>query len=240
MKIDYEITVDVSDADIETKKRVQDAFFELGIVWYTKGKKHSYLDKHTYTNVYAVYAEDYVDKYLYFSELRLPATHTPEELFELAGMKTETKLIPFDLEKALAGDPVITRDGQHVTQVTAFNFENEYDELIAGVVGGHLVICHKDGKVDPVLDSQYDLFMKPKTRIVNGFEVPSPVKTPPKSFDYYYIPSVQSDVFYCPYVWSGDIFDKKCLERGLVFLTKEDAAATAKAMLGIDPYEGVA
>lgn len=74
------------------------------------------------------------------------------------------------------------------------------------------------------------------TQVINGFEVPAPVATRPEKFDYYYVPSIQDDHFYFRFIWAGDPVDKECLERGLVFLTKEDAVAVAKAMLGINPY----
>lgn len=151
-------------------------------------------------------------------------------------MKTETKLIPFDLKKALAGDPVVTRSGEQVTQITLFDVENEHDEQIACVVGGRLAIYHKDGKMDPGIDSRYDLFMKPKTRIINGFEVPAPESEPLEETDVYYVADIASRFFYEVSLWSGGTIDMTWLSIGLVFLAKEDAIANSKAMLGINPY----
>lgn len=233
MKIDYEITVDVSNADIETKKRVQDAFFRLGITWAFSSKCYEHLGKALYTNRHD---SGEVVNYLTWCYSTRKPTHTIDQLFELAGMKKETKLIPFDLEKALAGDPVITRSGEHVSQMTLFDVDSEYDEQIACVVGGRLAIYHKDGKMDSGIDSRYDLFMKPKTRIVNGFEVPAPESLPLNSGDDYYCADVNSWYFYENYPWSGNDMSMLWLKRGLVFLAKEDAIANAKAMVGIDPY----
>lgn len=244
--IDFEITVDVSNLSVVEKMRVQDAFFELGVGWPAYGKKYMYLNKNTYTNLYM---RDYVVSHLLFSDSRLPATHTPEGLFELVKQIKHSKITskeeddmsknnlkPFNLEAALAGEPVVTRDGQEATQVTLFECSSEFP-LIA-VVNGEVYSFTKQGRhYNCGQPSSFDLFMKPKTHIVNGFEVPEPAKTPPKGFENYFVPSIQDDCFYFVYIWTGDPTDKKCLERGLVFLNKEDAIANAKAMLGIDPYK---
>ena len=106
-KIDYEITVDVSGADIETKKRVQDAFFKLGISW-GSGDKYACLNRQCYTNTFST---GKVTQVLMWSGTVTKPTHTIEELMELADMETKTDLKPFSLEKALAGEPVVTRGG---------------------------------------------------------------------------------------------------------------------------------
>lgn len=245
--IDFEITVDVSNLSVVEKMRVQDAFFELGIVWKRGGKKYLYLDKSSYSNKFAV--GGYVVSYLLFADSRLPATHTPEDLFELAKQIKHSKNIikeeddmsknnlkPFNLEAALAGEPVVTRDGQEVSQVTLFDCSGEFP-LIAVVNDGVYSFTKQGRHYNCGQPSSLDLFMKQKTHIVNGFEVPEPAKTPPKGFENYFVPSIQDDCFYFVYIWTGDPTDKKCLERGLVFLNKEDAIANAKAMLGIDPYK---
>ena len=53
----------------------------------------------------------------------------------------------------------------------------------------------------------------------------------------YYTQSLITTVFIVRKKWAaGSVFDLRLLKRGLVFLNKEDAITTAKAMLGIDPY----
>lgn len=77
--------------------------------------------------------------------------------------------------------------------------------------------------------------MHPETRVINGFKVPAPETEVPASFTNYY---VATPTLYCLYgyeTWSGHRIHRMWLARGLVFLNKEDAVATAKAMLGIDP-----
>lgn len=65
---------------------------------------------------------------------------------------------PFDLEKALAGEPVITKEGKEVTQLTYFDTIERH--CLYGVVDGEVYSWNIDGKIfiDP------DLFMAPKIK----------------------------------------------------------------------------
>lgn len=77
---------------------------------------------------------------------------------------------PFDLQRALAGDKVVTRDGREVTQLTRFKCN---EECLAGVIDGVLETWHETGKyLTNDSGCSYDLFMAPKTvkRWVNFYE----------------------------------------------------------------------
>lgn len=72
-------------------------------------------------------------------------------------------LIPFDLEKALEGEQVITRDGKDVTQFTFFRTKKYDPYPIFGVVNGELQRFQQSGK--RMLNDyphHLDLFMKPE------------------------------------------------------------------------------
>lgn len=70
---------------------------------------------------------------------------------------------PFNLEAALRGEPVVTRDGQEVTDLKYFpNVEGNYS--LAGVADRQLLTWHKDGRYISMLVMERDLFMKGKTR----------------------------------------------------------------------------
>ena len=76
-------------------------------------------------------------------------------------------MIKFDLEKALAGDKVVTRDGREASSLTFFN-TNSGAESLASVIDGKISTSHKDGKAFNVdTDSTFDLFMAPKK--LSGF-----------------------------------------------------------------------
>jgi hypothetical protein len=69
---------------------------------------------------------------------------------------------PFNLERALAGDPVITRDGRPVTQLTLFTNTKTYP--LVGVVEGVIKAWKTNGKYFNGQEWSYDLFMPPVKR----------------------------------------------------------------------------
>lgn len=150
-------------------------------------------------------------------------------------------LKPFDLEAALKGEPVMLRGGSkafvrhHETELSTAT-----DEALIGY-HEHIGVWSwsPDGESHFDQDeSKYDIIgMWPKTRIINGFEVPAPETESLKVGDWYFCPKILCDEFCEGERWGGSSYDLRALNRGLVFLNKKDAIANAKAMLGIDPYE---
>ena len=69
-------------------------------------------------------------------------------------------MIKFDLERALAGDKVITRDGQDATQIHAFKDVENYE--LYGVIGSDVFSWRINGKFYSADESHHDLFMAPK------------------------------------------------------------------------------
>jgi hypothetical protein len=66
---------------------------------------------------------------------------------------------PFNLEAALAGQPVVTRDGILVQQLTLFNASEEFWP-VAGVVSGVVELFTLSGKSGPGHTIKpHDLFM---------------------------------------------------------------------------------
>lgn len=82
-----------------------------------------------------------------------------------------TKLKPFDLEAALRGEPVVTRDGREVTQVTKFVARGEIYPIYA-VVDGDVYSYTILGEYDEERpSSRNDLFMATKTVKKDGWVV---------------------------------------------------------------------
>jgi hypothetical protein len=75
------------------------------------------------------------------------------------------KCEPFDLERALAGDPVCTVEGVPVTQLILFNAQNACFPLV-GVMCGCVSAWAKDGCCMADRQSPKDLRMAPKKRTV--------------------------------------------------------------------------
>ena len=69
----------------------------------------------------------------------------------------------FNLERALAGDPVVTRDGRKVTQLHRLDVQG--GQPIRAVVNGAVLSFHDDGRWTSK-NCQYDLMMLPKTIVV--------------------------------------------------------------------------
>lgn len=91
----------------------------------------------------------------------------------------------FNLEAALRGEPVITRDGREVSQITLFDVKSKYN--LCAVAGGILYQYDTDGKSYPALgDEDDDLFMASKKRIVW-------VNLYPNSYAYYYDTEADAD-----------------------------------------------
>lgn len=73
----------------------------------------------------------------------------------------QTKLIPFDLEKAINGEPLITRDGRNVDEFYYFKTSKSNQPLKA-VINGTIYEYSLDGKYVTEIICNHDLFMKPK------------------------------------------------------------------------------
>lgn len=154
-------------------------------------------------------------------------------------------LKPFDLEAALKGEPVMMRNGKKAfvrhheaeqpvgTSWSLWGVVSDYDGTVA------LTTWSKDGAyaIDGGIDGFDIIGMYPKTRIINGFEVPAPEVITRKADSDYWTVDFTSKEMCVKYHWCYSQADLALLSRGLVFLNDEDAIANAKAMLGIDPHE---
>ena len=76
--------------------------------------------------------------------------------------------------------------------------------------------------------SPEDMRVKPDTVIINGYEVLAPLRSAPACGTEYY-PVSRSKTF-TKYVWRNSAMDYNFLDMGVVFLSKEDAAAYVKAL----------
>lgn len=83
---------------------------------------------------------------------------------------------PFDLAKALAGNPVITRDGKPVTQLTHFEGVSCRRESVFGLIDGKVSGWYENGDYyDNEEEHANDLFMAPKVKEgwINIYQTPS-------------------------------------------------------------------
>lgn len=80
----------------------------------------------------------------------------------------------------------------------------------------------------------FEFRLKPRTITVNGREIVAGESEAPKLQSEYFLPHVSKGNRYAAEIWDASEFDLRVLNDGLVHLTKENAIAHAKAMLGID------
>ena len=69
---------------------------------------------------------------------------------------------PFNLERALAGDPVVTRDGRPVTQLASFKAKGQ--NTLYGVIDGYVGSWTPEGRWSVDVELPNDLFMAPTKR----------------------------------------------------------------------------
>jgi hypothetical protein len=77
----------------------------------------------------------------------------------------------FNLQEALAGKPVISREGKQVTQLHLFNINESSTYSLFGVVDNDIQSFTKDGKWDKNSnEGSRDLFMEPEVAYVNVYK----------------------------------------------------------------------
>lgn len=75
---------------------------------------------------------------------------------------------PFNLEEALAGKPVATRDGRKITAIYHFTESKSIFSVVAHIEKSYSVdLFTVNGKWEEGLDNQIDLFMAEPERWVN-------------------------------------------------------------------------
>lgn len=112
------------------------------------------------------------------------------------------------------------------------------DNLEAGRTAGHGLIYN--GKklvtvsVKGISFSHPDWYLlAPRTRIINGVEVPAPMDKEPKSCQVYWFEDIASADMASDFRWNGDDIDKRLFHVG-IHETHEAAAANCKARYGIE------
>lgn len=150
---------------------------------------------------------------------------------------------PFNLEKALAGEPVKLRNGYKAFvlkkldnpvygnpiligyYINKFQRENTIDWSVSG---SYFEDCEED--MLDIVGMWEDL--KPTIKI-GGIDVPEPEREPCKNGEVYYIPALQWSDLVAGYAWDGGGCDIRYLKRGLVHKTEEAAQQHARALLAL-------
>lgn len=100
--------------------------------------------------------------------------------------------------------------------------------------GAKVVWCTLEQAPEYLFDDGAEFRRKQKTIKVNGVDVPEPCKEMPEDRNTkYFFPSLLSVDLADYSYYTDDSFDRLALERGLMHLTRENAIAHAKAILGL-------
>ena len=151
---------------------------------------------------------------------------------------------PFDLERALAGEPVILRDGRKA-------YVRHYEKTLTLRQDGRPLLGYKlyDGRAVEASWGPDGLWLRgrefpkdivgmyPQHRLVNGVKVPVFPDWEPALGETVFIVDVTHKRFFYEQEWTGDELDLMYLDRGLVYpaITRGERAAElhSKAMLGL-------
>ncbi len=118
--------------------------------------------------------------------------------------------------------------------------EHKYAQVLRWLADGEKIQVNvngwttlsEEGVLRHILTGTHNEFrLAPRTILVNGVEVPAPERVAPEEDSEYFNPNVFMDEMFSNEEWIGSASNFRELERGLVYLRKEDAIARAKAML---------
>lgn len=124
-----------------------------------------------------------------------------------------------DVQARLPGSEVSREFESLIGNFNEWNYSDDWKQcLLSGDFGGH----------------EWEFRLKPRTITVNGREIVAGSEVEPEWGITYYLPVPHQEGMYGWEKWTNNDFDRRTFSRGLVHLTKENAIAHAKAMLGID------
>ena len=87
----------------------------------------------------------------------------------------------------------------------------------------------------PTWIDTHEYRQKQNTIVINGHDVPEPIKTPLMDGATYFVPVIDvQDRLYDWYSWDGDSYDYLLLERGLIHMTEENAIKHSEALLSFN------
>ncbi|VGM95152.1 Uncharacterised protein [uncultured Avibacterium sp.] len=147
----------------------------------------------------------------------------------------------FDLELALKGEPVKTRDGNKAFVQALVSMPKELEEyVLVGYVrtGKYVELAHWNKAGKYVNDVQCDedivgMWEEPKPkRFINGIEVPESVTldTFINAKEYWFVDLENTDFINKAPFYNFNSESLNLLNRGLVFMRKEETEAMAKAL----------
>lgn len=210
-----EYSVDVEDCTEVEKKEVQQAFFDVGILWQCNGAKYGHLGAVQYTNKYEY--GDVSAHYLYEGTAE-GSNMTAKEFLDLVYEPENQGHVHAELMLQYAED---AKTSKTPWELWEYLDKDDGWTTFKGAPGWYETSVYR---------------RKPKTHFVHGVEIPD-LRVSPKYGEYYYFADPTERDFTYYYLFHGDGQDNSWVERGLVYQNTEEgkqaAILHAKAMLGI-------
>ena len=153
---------------------------------------------------------------------------------------------PFDLAAALAGEPVVLRNGETAFVLKKLQSRSHNSE---DIVGYRLttdeyerpVSWSASGEYYENLEHDFDIvgmWEAPKPMIkIGDMDVPEPERRSLEKGETYYVPCISYPDIADSFSWNNDTYDIRVLKRGLVHKTREAAEQHAKALLAFTASE---
>lgn len=155
---------------------------------------------------------------------------------------------PFDLEKALAGEPVKVRDGSKAYVLyESTNIANEFTtKRLIGYISrenieyqqeDYPITWTKSGNTHYTYDTPDDIvgmWEEPPEMIkIGNFEFPKPITKSLNKGVRYFVAAPTVHDFYYEMEWENNIYDNDRLKAGHIHLTKEAAIQHALVLIAI-------
>ena len=140
-------------------------------------------------------------------------------------MKTK----PFDLQAAINGAKLVTRDGREAKFIAHEPEAKAHCRVIAMMPNGEMCSYYENGRNLSICDTPHDLFIAVQTRSINGHEYPEPEQEALVYGDIYWYPKPSREIYVDRAEWNWSNTDTMLLRRGLVHLTLEAAELHAIA-----------
>lgn len=137
---------------------------------------------------------------------------------------------PFDLEAAMRGEPIVTRDGLDAKFV-AYVPEADVSQRLVVLIEADIVAFYKTGTFLDISELSVDLFMAEPMRSINGYEYPEPVREPLEQEQEYWEVDLTCVGLALHYRWANTSMDRAMLKRGVIHLTRRAAEAHARAII---------
>ena len=210
-----EYSVNVSGSTVEEKEEVQQAFFDVGILWNCYGAVYQHLDVMQYSNTHEVGIVNY---HLMYGRSTNECNMTAKEFLDLVYEPEQQGHVHAKLMLQYAEDAMTHAEPWKLWQI-------KVDDRF-----------WRDCGYSPSWDSSSKYRRKPKTHVVHGVEIPD-LRVTLECDGYYHLADPVSKTFFTGHRFADHSADKLWVERGLAYQDTEEgrqaAILHAKAMLGI-------